>query len=152
MKRYLLASLIGAVIGAGYQAMYVATNEWYPVENLNPSPEAFGVDRASYDIFAKLARHTKYHPQAYRESLRRTDALLQLEKVLKDEAHPTKPTIQDALRAETYAHVAAKNANNLLSKIDNAEHHLDANRHVTDLDRFLDIHLSIVRNLCKNCL
>lgn len=152
MNRYFIPVLVGGALGGIYQYMYITTNESYPMEKLEPKPEAFTVDRASYDIFAKLARFKPYNRSAYREALRRTDALLQLEKVLSDELHPTKPQLTDAIRAETFAHVASKNAQKLLNSITEPTDTLEARRHVTDLDRFLDIHVAVVRSLCKNCV
>lgn len=149
--RFALPILIGAGAGAAYHAAYVATNEWYPVEKLNPKPEAFHMDRASFDIFAKLSRFQKANPRAYRSALLRTDSLLALERALTDEEKPIKPMIEDGIRAETYAHVASKNAHEFLASITKPEEVIEATRHVADLNRFLEIHVSAIQNLCKQC-
>ena len=135
-----------------YQAAYIATNEWYPIENLDPKPEAFSVDHASFDIFAKLAKVAKIKPNAYREALRRTDALLRLEQVLTSEETPVVPVLEDSIRAQTYAQIASKSAHELLGAINNPTEHMEAKRHVADLDRFLEIHVGIVQKLCHKCI
>ena len=152
MSKYAMASLMGAIGGLAWQYGRALTDK-YPVHKLDPQPEAF--NGIAYDIFAKLNQYKNVSPtaqNAYRDALRRTDALLQLQKVLTDEMRPEKPIIQDKIRAETYAEVAIHNANVLLDCIKDPSATIEVTKHVNDLQRLIEHHLGVINHLCEQCI
>lgn len=147
--RFLLPGLVGAAVGVAYEGASWYMNDYYPIKNLNPKPEAFWLDPVSWDIFAKMNRVRDFNPKAYRIALLKTDSLLILEHALRTRA---KPTVEDVIRAQTLADIALKNATRLqedsASKVEFA---VEMETLVGELERLLEIHVENIRQLCKTC-
>ena len=147
--RWVQSAVLGAAVGLAYEAATWYTNDHYPIHNLNPQPEAFWIDKVSYDIFAKLHRLRYLNPKAYRISLLKTDSLLILENALRTRA---KPTLEDVIRAETTAEIALKNMNKLVKDVTDPQDTLEVEASARQLEHFLDIHVENIRQLCKDCI
>lgn len=147
--RFILPGLVGAAVGVAYEGAGWYLNEYYPVKNLRPEPEAFWMDRASYDIFAKLNRWGMKNRKAYRIALDRLDRLFILEDSLLRRGKP--PVIEDILRAKTFAHVCMKNARKLADDVTKPDECVELDHLIKELENLVEIHVLNVSQLCKNC-
>lgn len=149
-SRFIFPILIGAVGGLAYGGAMFYMHDYYPVKNLDPQPEAFWMDKISFDLFAKLNKYRKFAPSAYRTALEKTDALLVLESALVNQR--TTPVIEDEIRAQTLSDVVITNLEDLKAGAagkDNTEMELEYL--VSEIERLLTTHVENVRELCSNC-
>lgn len=142
-----ISALCGAAMGVAYEGATWYMNDYYPVSNLKPEPEAFWMDKVSYDIFARLHKYRDYNRRAYRKALLKTDGLFVLEHALLTRA---KPVLEDAIRAQTLGNAAVIQARNLLASI-KKDDQPDVELIIKNLERMIDIHVANVREMCKNC-
>lgn len=113
MVRFALSAAAGALAGLTYEAIAYYNDEYYPVNQLDPKPEAFHIDSAAYHLYARLSRLRAYNPVAYIASQQHTDSLLKLEETLGTYAAKS----CDLKRAELYQRMALHYARALLRSV-----------------------------------
>ena len=150
MSRFLLSGAAGAVMGMVYEAISWYNTEYYPVNNLSPTPVAFYVDPAASHIYARFShKYKKHDPVAYIASQQNTDSLLNLEDMLTR----FKPKSKDLQRAERYHKAALMHARKLCKAQQLAEKRAfldrDTEELLASLEELLNRHLQNVTGQCQ---
>ena len=147
--QFVMAAAKGALMGVLYQGAVWYNTEHYPVNHLNPKPEAFFVDTKAFHIFACLSRYRKYNAVAYIAALHNTDSLLKLEDVLSKWAAKG----HDLTRAETYHKMTLSSAKKLYkSYLEEEKKAKDSEFEdlVANLEGLVDVHLQNITTLCSS--
>jgi hypothetical protein len=131
----------GAVAGMFYHVLTWYTKKQYPVDNLDPRPEAFCVDTAAFHLFAKLNRYRAANPTEFINALQKTDSLLKLEKELGTWTAKSK----DLIRAEFYYKSALKSAKKLCAS------HVQQLKVQKETNKFSKVGSAELKNVIKNC-
>jgi len=148
VSRFVISAVIGAFMGLSYEAINYYHDDYYPVDNLDPKPEAFFVDSIAFHLYARLTRYKKYNVVAYIASQGKTDQLLKLEHALSQ----WKPKSRDLSRAEFFHKMALIHAVTLCNSFKKEEKHGDhaeCDQLLTNLEDFLNRHLQNITLLCN---